>query len=69
MKLSGTVFFQQIFLSLAVEIVFFLKLSADQVNMNVIDGEGVVGLAGDGSGWFGGSPSTNHLCNRDGGRR
>ena len=48
---------------------FFLKPSADQVNMNVIDGEGVVGLAGDGSGWFGGSPSTNHLCNQDGGRR
>ena len=36
--------------------------------MNVIDGEGVVGLTGGGSGWFGGSPSTNHLCNRDGGR-
>ena len=37
--------------------------------MNVIDGEGVVGLAGDGSGWFGASPSTTHLCNQDGGRR
>ena len=37
--------------------------------MNVIDGEGVVGLTGGGSGWFGGSPSTTHLCNRDGGRQ
>ena len=37
--------------------------------MNLIDGEGVVGLTGGGSGWFGGSPSTNHLCNQDGGRR
>ena len=37
--------------------------------MNVIDGEGVVGLTGGGSGWFGGSPSTTHLCNQDGGRR
>ena len=60
MTLSSTVFIQQTFLSLAAEIVFFLKPSAYQVNMNVIDGEGVVGLTGGGSGWFGGSPSTNH---------
>ena len=68
MRLPSTVFFQQTFLSLAAEIVF-LKPSAYQVNMNVIDGEWVVGLTGGGSGWFGGSPSTNHLCNQDGGRR